>query len=92
MLENKKKAFEDTITTQKAQMQHQGQQEWLGTTAQEVSYKAVDLMIQQKRIALEALPSSGWPNPPALNICTGQFMKQFGLPCSHQICYDPTTA
>ena len=57
MLENKKKAFEDTITTQKAQMQHQGQQEWLGTTAQEVSYKAVDLMIQQKRIALEALPS-----------------------------------
>ena len=86
MLRNKQAAFEETIATQKVQMrQAVFQQQWLGTTPREVSYKAIDFMIKQKRIALGALSSTQQPNPPALQACTGRFTSQLGLPCSHII-------
>ncbi len=60
-------------------------QEWLGSTSREVSYKAVDYMMKQKQIVLNAFPSRQQPNPPALILCIGRFRMQFGLPYSYEI-------
>ncbi|EAQ84339.1 hypothetical protein CHGG_08353 [Chaetomium globosum CBS 148.51] len=61
------------------------QQGWLGNIPMTVSYVAVDLLAQQHRLAVAAMPSSRGLMPEPLRPCTGSFMQQYALPCSHMI-------
>lgn len=61
------------------------QQHWLGNIPMTVSYVAVDLLAQQHRLAVAAMPSASIPFPERLEPCTGCFMQQYALPCAHII-------
>ncbi len=86
MLMNKETWFIQEIDRQiQRQRIEFGGQTWLGSTPQQLSHKAIDLMAKQKRIAQGALPTKVRPFPPPLQPCTGRFRRQYGLPCSHDI-------
>ncbi|PKK41298.1 hypothetical protein CI102_14147, partial [Trichoderma harzianum] len=61
------------------------QQDWLGNIPMTVSYVAVDLLAQQHRLAVAAMPSSRGLMPEPLKPYTGSFIQQYALPCSHTI-------
>ncbi|KAK1246767.1 hypothetical protein MKX08_000569 [Trichoderma sp. CBMAI-0020] len=61
------------------------QQHWLGNIPMTVSYVAVNLLAQQHRLAVAAMPSASIPFPKRLEPCTGCFMQQYALPCAHII-------
>jgi hypothetical protein len=59
--------------------------EWLGDIPKKLTNKAIELIIRQYRIAIQAIPVEGRPSPPDLRPCRQQFRRQYGLPCSHVI-------
>ncbi len=90
MINYKEKTFKETIETHKTkQRQEYVGQRWLGSTSREVSYKAIDMMAKQRRLALNAIrtaPGGTQSFPQCLQrLCTGTFRAQYGLPCSHEL-------
>lgn len=61
------------------------QQHWLGNIPMTVCYVAVDLLAQQHRLAVAAMPSPSIPFPDRLEPCSGTFTQQYALPCAHVI-------
>lgn len=88
MLGNKQQWLEQEEDRQAHRNRHEfGGQQWLGKIPTQVSYKAVDLMAKQKRIAMGVLAGETAPGPQRHppQPCTGRFRSQYGLPCSHEI-------
>lgn len=84
MLEKKERDYiQAAAKMQMRQRRHFIQQSWLGNIPLTVAYVAVDLLAQQHRKAVAAMPSN--PDPQPLPPCTGSFMQQYGLPYSHTI-------
>lgn len=59
--------------------------DWLGSAPYNVSQKALGMVTKQYRMMLGAVPSRTRPSPTPLSDCTGSFMKQYGIPCSHDL-------
>lgn len=57
--------------------------EWLGLLPLQISFPAVNLVVQQHRY-VEAAMLADCENP-KLRPCEGTFTQQYGLPCSHAI-------
>jgi hypothetical protein len=58
---------------------------WLGTLRGAVSRKAIDLVLKQRGILMQAIQASPISRLDQLPACTGQFTTQMGLPCSHRL-------
>lgn len=81
MLANKETAYKERIATQKRRLRTEflGQGfAWLGSTNREVSYRAIDKVNQQKKLAIASRPGGGtrYPGGRPLRPCTGRFTNQ----------------
>lgn len=87
MLQKKERDYDENAARMQMRQRQRfiQQQGWLGNIPMTVSYVAVDLLAQQHRLAVAAMPSSRGLMPEPLKPCTGSFMQQYALPCSHMI-------
>ncbi|KAK0721224.1 hypothetical protein B0T21DRAFT_295016 [Apiosordaria backusii] len=81
MLNTKEITYKQRIATQKARLRTEFKGPsfgWLGSTNMEVSYKAVDKVNHQKKIAIASQPggSARYPTGRPLRPCTGRFSRQ----------------
>lgn len=58
---------------------------WLGEAPYNVASRALKKISLQYRHMLGAIKTPERPNPAPLTPCTGQFTKQYGMPCSHEL-------
>ena len=84
MLDNKSRSYREEAARQIQRQRDQYlKQAWLGKLNLQITYQAIDLIAKQYRFALAALPDQR--EPKSLRPCTGNFERQYGLPCSHRI-------
>ncbi|KAG6019067.1 hypothetical protein E4U40_007465 [Claviceps sp. LM458 group G5] len=85
MIAKKERDYKQEAARQEAKQRREyiGQL-WLGQLTTTITYKAIDLLAKQHRIAMAALPSSNREVVP-LEPCSHRFTQVYGLPCSHVI-------
>ncbi len=90
MLANVNIAFEAEIDRQAiyARLKYVGQP-WLGRSTHDISYRGVDLLVGEKRIAMRyAVPvqkQAQVRQPLVLPPCTGRFRAQYNMPCYYEL-------
>lgn len=85
MIANKERTYKQEAGRQKDRLRLvYKDQKWLGELNVQVTYIAVNLLAEQHRLALAAMPSQG-KGPVPLQPCQQRFTQQCGLPCAHVI-------
>ncbi|KAG6299332.1 hypothetical protein E4U44_000844 [Claviceps purpurea] len=85
MITKKERDYTQEAARQEAKQRREYMgQLWLGQLTTTITYKAINLLVKQHRIAMAALPSSNREVVP-LEPCSHRFTQVYGLPCSHVI-------
>jgi hypothetical protein len=87
MLLNAQTIYEREVDRQKTRLRSAYlSQTWLGHANRNISYKGVDMLAKQRRIAMSYLLVPAFRAPtPQLQPCTSRLRVQYGIPCSHDL-------